>query len=276
MLIFKPGHLTRRYVAGERARFVSPLALFLFSVFMMFAVFGTVGMGGWTANGGKNVGMEVRADQKDKQRAKDRAAELSRQLNEIDLKLVDARTNGRSTEDLEAKRGMLRENLRLIERGGGQSILAEIFSGFIDGGSEEGTKLAKKLGNTDLLFYKLQSNGYKFSWALIPISIPFVWLLFAFNRRHRVYDHAIFVIYSLSFVSLLFIAVTLVSLATPIAAIAAFLFWFGIPVHMFAQLKGAYGLTVWGALWRTLLLLLFASMSLSVFFSLLLLLGFLG
>jgi hypothetical protein len=38
MLVFRPGALTRRYIAGERARFVSPLALFLFTVFAMFAV----------------------------------------------------------------------------------------------------------------------------------------------------------------------------------------------------------------------------------------------
>ena len=38
MLVTRPGALTRRYIAGERARFVSPLALFLFSVFLMFAV----------------------------------------------------------------------------------------------------------------------------------------------------------------------------------------------------------------------------------------------
>ena len=37
MLAWHPGELTRRYIAGERARFVSPLALFLFSVFIMFA-----------------------------------------------------------------------------------------------------------------------------------------------------------------------------------------------------------------------------------------------
>src|SRR5438128_6700886 len=43
LLAWKPGELTRRYIAGERARFVSPMALFLFSVFLMFAVFGWVG-----------------------------------------------------------------------------------------------------------------------------------------------------------------------------------------------------------------------------------------
>lgn len=44
LLAFKPGELTRRYIAGERARFVSPMAMFLFTVFAMFAVFQMVGV----------------------------------------------------------------------------------------------------------------------------------------------------------------------------------------------------------------------------------------
>ncbi len=43
LLAWRPGQLTRRYIEGERARFVSPMALFLFSVFLMFAVFHAVG-----------------------------------------------------------------------------------------------------------------------------------------------------------------------------------------------------------------------------------------
>ena len=39
MLAWRPGELTRRYIDGQRARFVSPLALFLFSVFLLFAVY---------------------------------------------------------------------------------------------------------------------------------------------------------------------------------------------------------------------------------------------
>ena len=45
---------------------------------------------------------------------------------------------------------------------------------------------------------------------LIPISLPFLWLLFL-GRRIPVYDHAVFSLYSLSFMSLLFIVVALVS-----------------------------------------------------------------
>ena len=43
MLAWRPGELTRRYAHGERAKFVSPMALFLFSVFLMFAVFSLAG-----------------------------------------------------------------------------------------------------------------------------------------------------------------------------------------------------------------------------------------
>lgn len=43
LLGWKPGDLTLRYIEGERARFVSPVALFLFTVFLMFAVFSVAG-----------------------------------------------------------------------------------------------------------------------------------------------------------------------------------------------------------------------------------------
>src|SRR5690606_37364111 len=43
-LAWKPGELTRRYIDGQRAHFVSPMALFLFSVFLMFAVFQIAGI----------------------------------------------------------------------------------------------------------------------------------------------------------------------------------------------------------------------------------------
>ena len=43
MLAWKPGEMTRRYIAGERARFISPVALYLFTVFAMFAVLNFTG-----------------------------------------------------------------------------------------------------------------------------------------------------------------------------------------------------------------------------------------
>src|SRR5689334_4751118 len=43
MLVWRPGEMTRRYIAGERARFISPVALYLFTVFAMFAVLNFTG-----------------------------------------------------------------------------------------------------------------------------------------------------------------------------------------------------------------------------------------
>jgi hypothetical protein len=110
--------------------------------------------------------------------------------------------------------------------------------------------------NPELLIYKLRNNAYKWSWALIPLSVPFLWLLFPFSRRFRLYDHMVFATYSLSFMTILVIVTTLVAAAGWNGAVA--LAMFVPPIHMFRQLKGAYGLTRVGALWRTVLLTLFA------------------
>jgi hypothetical protein len=50
MLVLRPGELTRRYIDGERARFVSPLAIFLFTVFLMFAI--VANLPGWSFGDG--------------------------------------------------------------------------------------------------------------------------------------------------------------------------------------------------------------------------------
>ncbi len=39
MVAFRPGTLTRNYVYGKRTRYISPIALFLFTIFLMFFVF---------------------------------------------------------------------------------------------------------------------------------------------------------------------------------------------------------------------------------------------
>ena len=124
--------------------------------------------------------------------------------------------------------------------------------GFIDNAS----------ANPELLFYKLKTNAYKFSWALIPISVPFVWLLFPFSRRFKLYDHTVFVTYSLCFMMLLLIAGSTLGLIWP--TIASLLF-FVPPFHMYRQLKGTYGLSRWGALWRVTLLIGFAFAAIGMF-----------
>jgi hypothetical protein len=48
------------------------------------------------------------------------------------------------------------------------------------------------------------------------------------------------------------------------------------PIHIYRQLRGAYDLSRWSAVWRTFLLLIFAFVALSLFLTLLLMLGAFG
>src|SRR3954453_14768765 len=63
MLALKPGEMTRRYIAGERARFISPVALYLFTVFAMFAALNLTGAMGTP----KRFQSELKADIADNQ-----------------------------------------------------------------------------------------------------------------------------------------------------------------------------------------------------------------
>jgi hypothetical protein len=98
---------------------------------------------------------------------------------------------------------------------------------------------------------------------IIPLSVPFVWLLFPFSRRFRLYDHTVFVTYSLCFMSLLVVAGVIFQ-AGHLTAIAGLL-WLIPPFHMYRQLKGAYSLGRWGAFWRASLLTIFALIVVSLF-----------
>jgi len=100
--------------------------------------------------------------------------------------------------------------------------------------------------------------------------VPFVWLLFPFSRRFRMYDHTVFVTYSLCFMMLLLTASSLIGLVSMAAASLA---WFVPPFHMYRQLRGTYELTRGGALWRTILLTIFAFVAISLFGSLLVAIG---
>jgi hypothetical protein len=135
-----------------------------------------------------------------------------------------------------------------------------------------GVKAKSALKNPKLLLYKLQSSAYKFAWALIPLSLPFMWLIFAWRRQYKLYDHAVFVTYSLSFVMVLLVAMSLLAATGISTGWALFL----VPVHMFRQLKQAYQLGWFSALWRTVTLLILSSTVLTLFGLALLALGLLG
>ncbi len=118
--------------------------------------------------------------------------------------------------------------------------------------------------NPELMLYKLKNTIYKFSFMLIPISLPFLWLMFFLRRDVTMYDHAVFVLYSLSFMSLLFVVLAVLmrfDLKGPAVGLALL----APPIHMFVQLRSAYSLGTLSALWRTAMLL-FVSMIVLILF----------
>lgn len=257
LLAWRPGELTRRYVHGERAKFVSPTALLLFSVFLLFAVVSHLaGHDRDTAAPGGAVAGQPIPNWLDVAQSR-RLAALERErattMNSVARQALDQQIAAQQ-QAIRTLRGDNRYGLDL-----GVSWLDPM--------------VARMLANPDLVLYKLESHAYKYSWVLIPISLPMVWLLFAFRRDVGIYDHAVFSIYSLAFMSMVAAVLSaLGAMGTP-ASLIATAAWLVPPVHMYRQLKGAYRLDRSAAAWRTLALLCIAAVAGALFLALLFYLG---
>lgn len=286
LLAWWPGELTRRYVEGERARFVSPLALFLFAVFLMFATVSTIGgpFGGAKTSNAAELDVE-RRELRDKivELSKQREAAIAAKQNtaEIDEDLSDARQElgalnlvagdppTRDGGDLGAEPGETAGPLR--------TEVANAAADADGGGSNWFSAAYKKAkDNPSLLFYKMQNNAYKFSWALIPISVPFLWLLFLHRKRYRqyrAYDHSVFITYSIGAMTLLVVVLSLLRAAgLSLGWVVSGLTFLPL-IHMYRQLRGAYRIGRWSAAWRTFVLSQFAFFAASLFLFLLLVIG---
>jgi hypothetical protein len=272
LLTWRPGDLTRRYIAGERARFVSPMAIFLFSIFAMFAVFSWAGLSPPTdlRAGGPMAQIEEARKELLKRRA-----DTVEELEQLEARPADARQRARYESRLTEIDAALKQ---IPTFGSDKAVGAEgfhattRFSGWapLDHGIEKWNK------NPSLMLYKLQSSVYKFSWLLIPLSLPFVWLLFFWKRAYKLYDHAIFITYSIAFMSLLFIVLTLA------AKLGVSWKWLGVAgigipfVHITRQLKQAYRLRWWSALLRAFVLTQFITVILVFFLLILVTMGMTG
>ena len=283
LLAFKPGELTRRYVHGERAKFVSPMAIFLFSIFLMFAVFSFTGgaaFGG--ANSEFQKDMAAEAAQLDKQIAESEALIKSGEMPAAAAAALATRVEGMKAERNGIAYAMTGKPIYVdsdVKRsiGDGRSISAlksETGWSWLDDTLNKGG--VKMVQNPSLAFYKLQSNGYKFAWLLIPLSLPFVWLVTLGARGHRFYYHAVFTTYSIAFMCLLFLAVAIAARLGVSDNVWGLVFVIVPPLHIYKQLRHAYGFSRVSSLVR-LAILMFAIVIILILFAMtLLLLGLLG
>jgi hypothetical protein len=303
LLAWRPGELTRLYAEGQRARFVSPIAMFLFSVFLMFAIFNSLGAYAFrdrdakAAPGTVDSG-RVRADSvaELEQDFKGERAENVSELSDLAAAREKVLARGGDTAPIDADVAAIRAEMATDQRHFAEVVALEqaeerrriahkqpiagvaVHAGgpSVFGWLDEGYQRAKR--NPKLLAYKLQSSAYKFSWALIPITAPFMWLLFlhrARYRRYRLYDHFVFVTYSLAFMSLWAVFYTFLKVGGMLGPPALIPFLIP-PIHLYRQLRGAYALGRWSALWRTVAMMIFAFIAGGLFFMLLLTVGVLG
>lgn len=290
LLIINPGRLTREWVQGKRTRYVSPLAMFLFTLFVMFFALSFM-----PHQEMKPLGMPERIA------AQREAVAEAEQVVAAAQKEVDAATAamepagdaappvnsgarvGVSAGVLAAAQaGVISEKAKLeqlqhdaiegrhdgLTPGSWQANVADAAATIGKNRETNGLTMtvAKKLKNPDLALYKLQQTLYKFAFLLVPLSIPFVALMFLWKRGFTLYDHGVFVLYSLTFMSLLLMAVVVV--ATTIKGAGGWAAGFGClaaVAHMFAQLKGAYSLKIFSTLWRTVALLIFCEIAATLF-----------
>jgi hypothetical protein len=297
LLAFRPGTLTRNYIYGKRARYISPLALFLFTIFFMFFVFAFASPNVVDVR----VGRETRAEaQAQLARARTALAEAQREVAQaeaesagVELQIVrdvlasaeaEVRRRERRLAIIDGSLGPSADNEPQAVPGSEPENANRTWQEEVRRAAREGrisvrtpfpqlnARILHSFENPDLALYKVLQAAYKFSFLLVPISLPFIWLLFLWRRGLTLYDHTVFTLYSLSYASLVFVLVALVN-------DIPFLEWVGaavllaMPFHMYFHLKGAYALSWWSALWRVTLLLVFAVLALSVFAVAIILLG---
>lgn len=291
-LIFHPGRLTRRYIDGERAKFISPLALFLFTVFAMFAVVGMTSLFSRGPTLGEQASEFTQEWRNGHAEAMARSAqdilELRKQREDATLSPAERAAIDEQIADLEASQQVLEAlsqgdiaRLAEIDRARTQARSVAPTADAATGnaaddatGNESNpavTRLKRVLSavqaNPQLALYKLKTNAYKFSWMIIPLSLPFLWLLFCWRRDVYLYDHAIFATYSISFMMLFAILVSLVAslFSWPWSAIVVANSSVVPLLHMYKQLRGAYGVSRFGAAWRLIALIAVTTAVLTIF-----------
>ena len=283
LLCANPGRLTREWIDGKRTRYVSPLAIFLFTVFLMFFALSFSG----------NL-VPTETGSVDERIASTEAAivELRTQLVAADARVAADMPGAEGAQaGLQAGLAGAEGQLRPLQEaktaapradgltpGSWQANMADmVHNGNIHiglGDKKMQEKILHKLANPDLAVYKFQQTTYKFAFLLVPMSIPFVWLMFAWKRGFTWYDHGVFVLYSLTFMSILFMVLGVLGRMNGwFAGVLGLVGTLAVPTHMFAQLKGTYGLSIWSALWRTCLLLFFCLLVSTFFFVAIVVLG---
>jgi len=293
LLWLNPGKLTREWIEGKRTRYVSPLAIFLFTLFVMFFALSFMPHPESKAEGAEMAdriaSQRVGLAEAEKALVQMRAESGTRPDPTMQMainagqKLVDDRRAALARLETEQrdgradglKPGSWQASIKdMATEEAGETKLKVMGKDAEKDGHGVGATVLKKLQNPDLALYKLQQTMYKFAFLLVPLSIPFVALLFLWKRGFTLYDHGVFVLYSLTFMAMLLMLMVLsATIAGWLGGIVIPLGLLAVPVHVFAQMKGAYSLSWFSALWRTIALLVFCNIVVGLFITAIVYLG---
>lgn len=244
LLAFRPGVLTRRYIDGMRTRYVGPNAIFLASAFVMFLAFNllpgpsTTTICDIAANGAiHRAGDAVRS-------------ELEELGPTVGALLPPTTPTGLSPAAAWIEQHMPADMLVHLEAA---------------------------LRNPEITLMKVKQKAYKLGFLLIPLSLPALWVLLGGRPGVRLYDLAVFALYSVGFMSFLLTAVVLLAgtrlLGWPLYAA---LLLSVPPAHFYVHLRDSFALTAFESIWRTAILSAVAVMSLTFFLALILYWGVLA
>ena len=210
LLVFRPGRLSRSWIEGKRVRYVAPLHVFLFSIFLFFMTL--------SLTGGQIYNSLFQDIAKHSDTASTSISGKERTCSDLELDQVT------------------RYVCRAIDH-------------------------IKK--DPKYYSYKAESTTYKAAPLLAPISTLILGLLLLFKRGYSLYDHGVVSLYGLSFLGFFTTAgILLGKVATfdwqPIAIML-------LIAHAVIHLRGAYRLSWFGAVARTLLLGLLTSIVFFIF-----------
>lgn len=239
LLAVNPGKLTRRFHEGKRKRYLSPMAMLVSSIFLLFTL--------------PLLTQLVPVDEDIQLQEKLIDLDNIRELDQLIEEEVDAihKSTGEEREshieDLAvniSSRNLLAKlnDVPEIPRSRHAKILMEVEEEDETWIDRRLTEMVEKFDqNPELMASTVRSNLIKYSWALIPLTLPILMFVMPGGVRDR-FKHALFAGYSLSFM-LFLIALFQTFLAFRIEAIylAVPALLFGL-LHLFIQTKNSYRL----------------------------------
>ena len=227
LLAFRPGRLSRAWIEGKRARYVAPLHVFLFSIFLLFVIPSFTGRHLITLPTVEDLGGEGRREIQ-VQVGTDRAT--------IPMRADETAAAAKTQQHDEAA----------------QSAAHRL-----------GHRLRKVIENNEYYGFKIETLAYKLSFVIVPISMAILWLLMLFKRGYTLYDHGVVSLYGVGFFVLMIAIATAFPGAIGQALISVALLY--APVHAVLHLHGAYRTSWTGEILRGFLLGIFSALGFSFF-----------